>query len=547
MSARPALDAVAAARPAGVGARRSVARDRAARPRAEAGRDARTTRAAIGLAHYELGQCYRQVGDIAIVREHITKAASALHAAGDRRHLALVHSLSSISLAQLGRYDEAMTALRQAERLASLVQADDVLATVCGNQANVMMLRAPLRAGARARRAQRRRCTKRTARATASRSRSRRSDRSACGSATSPRAEEALHRALEVRSPIQFHETTGAVFDTLAQIHLIRGRYDAASEFPGPRQRSVRRLRPPDQPAGTSGRCACSAPGSRCGAARSTRRWRAPTRFCAPARRRSTRCRRRSIAAEALTARGPLDRGRAAARRPPPTRSIRASHPPPGASTSGCAARCTHKQRPRRRRVSRLRAERDAARSARRALSGRAQPSRARAAGRRDRRPLGRRAPSRQGVRRLRAARRRARPRRHRAARDAADQGRHRASTSSRPPMPTMRSCGGSSMRRRCRICSGRETAAALLEAGRGDSAVVFVQLAGGDVRVVASAGCDAGRRARARPLGAARPRRTAAARCRRRAARPGCRGPALRAGRLAAADRPSGACGGCG
>src|SRR5439155_1238936 len=45
------------------------------------------------------------------------------------------------------------------------------------------------------------------------------------------RAEEALHRALEVRSPIQFHETTGAVFDTLAQIHLIRGRYDTATEY----------------------------------------------------------------------------------------------------------------------------------------------------------------------------------------------------------------------------------------------------------------------------------------------------------------------------
>ena len=45
------------------------------------------------------------------------------------------------------------------------------------------------------------------------------------------RAEEALHRALDVRSPIQFHETTGAVFDTLAQIHLIRGRYDTAAEY----------------------------------------------------------------------------------------------------------------------------------------------------------------------------------------------------------------------------------------------------------------------------------------------------------------------------
>src|SRR6185437_13615069 len=75
----------------------------------------------IGLAHYELGRCYRQVGDMAIVREHITKAASALHAAGDRRHLALVHSLSGVSLAQLGRHDE-------------------VLATVCGNQASVTML-----------------------------------------------------------------------------------------------------------------------------------------------------------------------------------------------------------------------------------------------------------------------------------------------------------------------------------------------------------------------------------------------------------------------
>ena len=44
------------------------------------------------------------------------------------------------------------------------------------------------------------------------------------------RAEEALNRALDVRSPQQFmRETTGAVFDTLAQIHLIRGEYDAAS------------------------------------------------------------------------------------------------------------------------------------------------------------------------------------------------------------------------------------------------------------------------------------------------------------------------------
>ena len=186
----------------------------------------------IGLAHYELGQCYRQVGDVAIVREHITKAASALHAAGDRRHLALVHSLSSISLAQLGHYDEAMAALRHAERLAAMVHADDVLATVCGNQANVMMMQHRYE----------------QALALAERSVSlHEAHGSGHGLAVAlatlgqicvrlgdlGRAEEVLHRALEVRSPIQFHETTGAVFDTLAQIHLMRGRYDTASDFLG--------------------------------------------------------------------------------------------------------------------------------------------------------------------------------------------------------------------------------------------------------------------------------------------------------------------------
>jgi tetratricopeptide (TPR) repeat protein len=185
---------------------------------------------AIGLAHYELGQCYRQVGDLAILREHITKAASALHAAGDRRHLALVHSLSGVSLAQLGRNEEAMAALRQAERLAAMVQADDVLAIVCGNQANVTMLQHHYE----------------QALALAERSVAlHEAHGSGHGLAVAlatlgqicvrlgdlGRAEEALHRALDVRSPIQFHETTGAVFDTLAQIHLIRGRYDTASDF----------------------------------------------------------------------------------------------------------------------------------------------------------------------------------------------------------------------------------------------------------------------------------------------------------------------------
>src|SRR4249919_1596371 len=205
---------------------RAIAMQGRALKQAEAAHDSR----AIGLAHYELGQCYRQVGDIAIVREHITKAASALHAAGDRRHLALVHSLSSISLAQLGRYDEAMSALRQAERIASMVHADDVLATVCGNQANVMMLQHRYE----------------QALALAERSVSLHKEHgSGHGLAVAlatlgqicvrlgdlARAEDALHRALDVRSPVQFHETTGAVFDTLAQIHMIRGTYETAADF----------------------------------------------------------------------------------------------------------------------------------------------------------------------------------------------------------------------------------------------------------------------------------------------------------------------------
>ena len=205
---------------------RAIALHGRALKQAEIAHDSR----AIGLAHYELGHCYRQVGDMAIVREHITKAASALHAAGDRRYLALVHSLSGISLAQLARYDEAMMALRQAERLAAAVQADDVLATVCGNQANVMMLQHRYE----------------QALALAERSVTlHEAHGSGHGLAVAlatlgqicvrlgdlGRAENALHRALDVRSPIQFHETTGAVFDTLAQIHLVRGLYDTAADF----------------------------------------------------------------------------------------------------------------------------------------------------------------------------------------------------------------------------------------------------------------------------------------------------------------------------
>lgn len=183
---------------------------------------------AIGLAHFELGLCYRQVGDTAIVRDHLTQAASALHAVGDRRHLAMVHSLSGVTLAQEGRLEDAMAALSQAERLAIIVEAGDVLATVCGNQANVALMQhrheQALTLAERSVELQQGGGTPH-----------------GLGVALASlgqicvrlgnlnRAEEALNRALDVRSPLQFmRETTGAVFDTLAQIHLIRGDAEAA-------------------------------------------------------------------------------------------------------------------------------------------------------------------------------------------------------------------------------------------------------------------------------------------------------------------------------
>ena len=185
---------------------------------------------AIGLAHYELALGYKQVGDSGIVREHLTEAASALHAAGDRRHLALVHSLSAVLLAQAGRSDEASAALRQGERLAMAIHADDVLAGIVHNQANVALMRH----------------RHEEALALAERSVAlHQSLGSGHGLAVAlatlgqiyvqlgdlERAEQILTRTLEVRSPVQFHETTGAVFDTLAQIHLMRGSYERAGEY----------------------------------------------------------------------------------------------------------------------------------------------------------------------------------------------------------------------------------------------------------------------------------------------------------------------------
>lgn len=204
---------------------RAIAINGRALKQAERARDS----LAIGLAHYELARCYRQIGDTATVRDHLAQAASALHAVGDRRALALVHSLSGVALAQEGRYDEAMVALRQAERLASLVEADDVLATVSGNQANVAMMQHRHEQALNL--AERSVALQEQAGSPHGLGVALASLGQICvrvGSLT--RAEEALHRALEVPSPEPFRrETTGAVFDTLAQIHLIRGAHEAAS------------------------------------------------------------------------------------------------------------------------------------------------------------------------------------------------------------------------------------------------------------------------------------------------------------------------------
>ena len=205
---------------------RAIALHTRALKHAELAHDSR----AIGLAHYELALCYKQVGDSGIVREHLTEAASALHAAGDRRHLALVHSLSAVLLAQAGRGEEATAALRQGERLAMAIQADDVLAGIVHNQANVALMRH-----------QHEQALALAERSVALHETLASGHGLAVALATLgqifvqlgdlERAEQILTRTLEVRSPVQFHETTGAVFDTLAQIHLMRGSYERAGEY----------------------------------------------------------------------------------------------------------------------------------------------------------------------------------------------------------------------------------------------------------------------------------------------------------------------------
>jgi hydrogenase-4 transcriptional activator len=185
---------------------------------------------AIGLAHYELGHCYKQVGDTAIVREHIAKAAPALHAAGNRRHLALLHSLSGIVLGQGGRLEEATAALRQAERLAASLQAQDVLGIIAGNQANVAMIQHRYdQALALAERSAALQEPNGPSRGLAIALANLGQVLIRLGKL--PRAEKILLHALESRGQSQFNEITGAVYDSLAQIALTRGSYEAAGDY----------------------------------------------------------------------------------------------------------------------------------------------------------------------------------------------------------------------------------------------------------------------------------------------------------------------------
>ncbi len=123
-----------------------------------------------------------------------------------------------------------MAALRQAERLAASVQAQDVLGIILNNQANVALIQH----------------RHEQALALAERSAALQEQNGpgrglAISLATLgqilvtvgklERAEKILLRALESRGQSQFNEITGAVYDSLAQIALMRGGYESAGDY----------------------------------------------------------------------------------------------------------------------------------------------------------------------------------------------------------------------------------------------------------------------------------------------------------------------------
>ena len=289
--AEPAVHALAAARPAGLGARRSVARHRAARPRAEAGRSrarlARHRPRALrarpvlppGRRHRHRPRAHHQ-GRVGAARgrrpasprarplavEHLARAARPLRRGDDGAAAG-----RAARLARAGRR-------RAGDRLRQPGERDDA--------------RAPLRAGAGAGRAQR--LAPRGARLgprPGGRAGHARTDLRAARR-PGPRRRGAAPRARRAQP------------DSVSRDDRRRVRHaraDSPDARPLRRRQRVPRRAPATRTAptaarratGTSGRCACSARGSRCGAARSTKRSRGPTRSSRPARRRSTRCRRR--------------------------------------------------------------------------------------------------------------------------------------------------------------------------------------------------------------------------------------------------------------
>ena len=139
------------------------------------------------------------------------------------------------------------------------------------------------------------------------------------------RAEEALNRALDVRSPLQFmRETTGAVFDTLAQIHLIRGEHDAGQPLPAEGARGLRRDGCASRWYQWSVRVLEARLALRRGDAEPGAGARRRDRAARRTRRRSYALQAELIAVEALLALGPDRRGAEAARRRSPTGSSRA-------------------------------------------------------------------------------------------------------------------------------------------------------------------------------------------------------------------------------
>ena len=131
--------------------------------------------------------------------------------------------------AQQGRYDDATAALRNAERLATALGAEDVLALTYMNQAAVAQLR--------------RRYDQAIAlaeRAVALHDHIGQPHRLAESLATLGQvyvklgrldpADEALQRALTIAPATRAPEITGAVYDTLAQIALMRGDYERAAD-----------------------------------------------------------------------------------------------------------------------------------------------------------------------------------------------------------------------------------------------------------------------------------------------------------------------------